>query len=40
MSANGSSTNAITAGGGTPSRIATTFEWYGDGKLTDTFTTS
>ena len=40
MSANGSSTNAITAGGNTPSRISSAFEWYGDGKLTETFTTS
>ena len=40
MGAAGTSTSAIAAGGQTPSITNLTEEWYGDGKLTETFTTS
>jgi len=41
-SGNGTSTAAISSGGLQPpgSAVAQTEEWYGDGKLTETFTTS
>ena len=36
----GTQTSAVVFGGSTGSDTAATEEWYGDGKLTETFTTS
>ena len=36
----GTKTAALAAGGGDSPRFNNTEEWYGDGKLTETFTTS
>jgi hypothetical protein len=40
LAGGGSSTLALAAGGSNPGATAATEEWNGDGKLTDTFTTS
>jgi len=36
----GTQTAALAFGGAAPGDTAATEEWYGDGKLTETFTTS